>query len=235
MNRITKTLIWAFILSLSFGFRLNSRAKWDISKSDPTLWVKLCSSNFTIAENDVYWGDPLQGLTNLTADQILQTIIDDYNSVPTSYLRLAKYPSDPNNPGAPLAGDSAFTITKASTRTIEICFGATDSRVTSGGYAKPEIEGNKIVGCEIRAKTSFLNKASIATHLIAHEMGHCIGLNHPQDGTSSMMSYFTTEDRIKMRIQDDDRAGFTYLYPEESSYADEAATFGLSGCEPKDN
>lgn len=235
MNKLLKYSLWIFILSTCLGFRLLTKAKWPISKDDPTIWVKVCQTDFTVGENDITEGDPLAGVAGITLDQIIQSVIDDYNNVPTSYLRLAKYPTDPENPGPPLTGDSTFTIEKAKERTIEICFGATDARVTSGGYSKPQVVGGKLVGCEIRAKESFLSKAAQLTHLIAHESGHCMALAHPQEGTRSLMSYFTTEMAKKMRLQDDDKAGLTYLYPEDSSYAQENATFGLSGCEPKNN
>lgn len=233
MNRLLKISVWVFIVSLSLGFR-TFPGKWNISKSDPTIWIKLCTSNVTIEENDIKETDVLQGLSGLTLDQVLQTVIDDYNNTPTSYLRLAKYPSDPNNPGSPAAGDSAFTIEKAATRTIEICFGETNSTAgVSGGYAKPKYVGQYLVGCDIQAKPEHAKKVRFLTHLLTHELGHCFGLQHPQEGTHSVMSYFYSGNDVYFRLQNDDYAGLTNRYPEDETYAVEEPTYGLAGCSPK--
>lgn len=160
-----------------------------------------------------------------------RSVIDDYNNIPTSYLRLAVYPTDPNNPGAPASGDSTFSIAKAEKRTIEICFGDTDASTgVSSGYAMPQSEGNQFVFCQIKAKSDYTKKAFFLTHLLTHELGHCFGLMHPQEATNSVMSYFG---ETKLRLQNDDYAGITYAYPDDSSYADESATLGLIGCSPR--
>lgn len=230
MNKSIKFLIWGFILYMTLGFRIFS-GKWDISKTDPTIWIKVCENTYTVDENDFEEGDPLAGVTGLTFSQVLQSVIDDYNNIPTSYLRLALYPDDPNNPGTPLAGDSAFTIEKGETRTIEICFGDTDPRAgVSGGYAMPKTEGKKLIGCEIKAKEEYLEKSLFLTHLLTHEIGHCFALMHAQEGTKSVMSYFGEK---KARLQNDDYAGITYNYPDDEDYAKEINTYGLTSCSPK--
>ena len=232
MKRFYKLTVWIFILSLSFGFRVFP-GKWDISKTDPTIWIKTCNSDITIQDNDILDNDPLRDIIPVTYDQVIQSVIDDYNNIPTSYLRLALYPADPNNPGTPAVGDSVFTVETASKRTIEICFGETDPRAgISGGYAMPKYVGGKLVGCEIRARTEHTKKARFLTHLLVHELGHCFGLQHAQEGTNAVMSYFTKND-VFIRLQNDDSAGLTYLYPEDESYAKEEYTLGLKGCAPK--
>lgn len=230
MRRLAKLLTWTFLVTLCFGFRVFPE-KWDISKSDPTIWIKFCDTNYSIEENDLESGDQLAGISGLTFNQVVQSIIDDYNNIPTSFLRLALYPSDPNNPGSPVAGDSAFTIEKASQRTIEICFGGTDAAAgVSGGHAKPTFEGRKIVRCEIKAKPEHTKKAKFLTHLLAHELGHCFGLEHPQESTNSVMSYFGN---AIPRLGNDDASGITFGYPEEEAYGSESYTLGLTGCSPK--
>lgn len=236
MRRFTKLSLWSLILFSVLGFRVMD-IKWDISTSDPTLWIKLCeeqSSNSLPIENDFNGtDDPLAGVNTLTLNQVIQSVIDDYNNVPTSFVRLAFYPADPNNPGQPAQGDSVFTIEKAKKRTIDICFGNLDPRAgLSGGYALPKVEGLQMVGCEIRARESAIEKAKGLTHLLAHEVGHCLGLMHPQEGVNAIMSYFTPE-RRRQRLQGDDMSGLTFMYPSEASYAVESATLGLSGCAPK--
>lgn len=231
MSRLKKITIWTFIVYFTLGFRVTPY-RWDISLNDPTIWIKLCPENSaTVEENDIAESDVLRGVANLSFNQVLQSVIDDYNNVPTSFLRLALYPADPNNPGAPIAGDSTFTIARAATRTIEICFGSTDvSAGLSGGYAMPKYQGRQIISCQIKAKPEHAKKASFLTHLIAHELGHCFSLMHTQESTHSAMSYFGAK---RMRLQHDDAAGLTYQYPVDDSYAKETPTMGLSGCEPR--
>lgn len=231
MKLFYRILTGALVIFLNLGFR-TFNAKWDISKNDPTIWIKLCEGSATrIGENDITTSDPLKGISNITLNQVLQSIIDDYNNIPTSYVRLAMYPTDPNNPGTPVDGDSTFTIEKAEKRTIEICFGETDPNMTSGGYAVPVIADGYFTGCEIKSKTSHLDKAKNVTYLLAHELGHCLGLAHPQDGTNSVMSYF--DPTRPMRLKDDDKAGITFFYPNEDHYAEEISTFGITSCEPR--
>lgn len=232
MSRFKKIAIWTFIVSMTLGFRL-SPYRWDISSSDPTIWIRVCSANSaTIDENDIPEGDILTGVSNLTFTQVLQSVIDDYNNLPTTYLRLALYPADPNNPGTPASGDSTFTTDKAATRTIDICFGSTDPAAgVSGGYAMPKTQGQQYIGCEIEAKPEHAKKAFFLTHLLVHELGHCFGLMHSQEGTHAVMSYFGPK---KIRLQNDDAAGLTHEYPGDSSYAKENATLGLTGCSPRD-
>jgi|GEM_PF-1717549 len=232
MNRYKKICVWLFIGFLSLGFRVFP-GQWNISKTDPTIWVKLCSSPVTIQENDITGSDPLTGVAGLTIQQVMQSVIDDYNAVPTSYLRLALYPADPNNPGTPASGDSTFTIAAAEKRTIEICFDGTDSGAgLSGGHAQAKFEGNTIVGCEIKLRKDKTEKAHFLTHLVAHEIGHCFGLMHPQESVNSIMSYFSNSN-VFLRLQNDDLAGLSNRYPEEDSYAKEENTYGLNGCTPK--
>ncbi|MGE3759099.1 MAG: matrixin family metalloprotease, partial [Pseudobdellovibrionaceae bacterium] len=100
----------------------------------------------------------------------------------------------------------------------------------SGGYAKPAFVGKSIDKCEIEALEKHSKKAKFLTHLLTHEIGHCFGLMHPQEGTHSVMSYFAGQ---FARLQNDDYAGITYRYPDVEDYAKEESTLGLTGCSPK--
>lgn len=232
MKLVGKILVWSFVSSIALGFRVFP-GKWNITKSDPTIWIKRCSSGVTIEENDITGNDPLTGIAGLTIDQILQSVIDDYNNSPTSFLRLALFPADPNNPGTPAAGDSAFTVALAAKRTIDICFDGTDASAgLSGGHAQTKTEGDTIVGCTVKINPAHTKKANFLTHLIAHELGHCFSLMHPQESTNSVMSYFNTNG-VFLRLQNDDEAGLAYRYPQEDGYNREEGTLGLTGCSPK--
>lgn len=232
MKGTPKILIWLLVSFQAFGFRV-SPGKWNISKNEPTIWIKLCESPVRIEENDITGNDPLTGTTGLTITQVLQSVVDDYNAIPSSYLRLALYPTDPSNPGTPSSGDSTFTIAAAEKRTINICFNGTDpSAGLSGGHAQTKYLDSFIVGCDIHVRSENTKKANFLTHLITHELGHCFGLMHPQESTHSVMSYFNSSG-VFLRLQPDDFAGITYRYPEEDSYAAEQSTLGLTGCTPR--
>jgi hypothetical protein len=226
-----KILAFALLSTVVVGFR-SFPGHWRISSSDPTIWIRLCSGSPTIEQYDIPSGDVLAGQTP-SFQQIVQSVIDDYNSLQTSYLRLALYPSDPNNPGSPLPGDSTFTPAKGEVRTIDICFdGTAVSSGLSSGHAKPKHEMRDVVGCEIKGRPDSTKKARHVVQLLTHEIGHCIGLDHNQASVHAVMSYFIPDDLI--RLADDDKIGVTYLYPKQPDYGNEEITLGATGCAPKD-
>lgn len=213
-------------IPLIVGFRnFPGGNSWHISKSDSTLWVRSCRKpTFLSAEFPA--GDPLYGLGIPTYDAALQTILDDINGIPGAFLRLALYPDDPANPPAPQPGDSTFTAATAAQRTIDICF--TDQVITSG-HARPHWDATgQITSCEIRLDKNSSEKAHHFVKVLTHELGHCFGLDHPQETEAAIMSYFGDVTRLQI----DDKMGLTYLYPLNDSYKHEAMTFGLS-CSPK--
>ena len=216
---------WLWILLLlpvTLGFRvLPGGNGWWISPSDPTLWVRSCRK-LAFTAKTFPSGDPLSGSTMPTYDAALQSIFDDYNNIPGSFVRLAAYPDDPANPPAPATGDTAFTIATAEKRTIDICFG---SQTFTGGHASPEWNSDgQIVGCEIEIATNSLADANDFVSVLTHEIGHCLGLDHPQDTDDAAMSYFGKTTRLLV----DDRMGLVHLYPQEASYGKEKANLGLS-------
>jgi hypothetical protein len=130
--KTNKIIFGLLCLTLSMGFTLNTTKKWDISNSSRTLWVKLCSDikTKTVTYNSASSSDTIAGGSK-TFTQVLAAIITDYNSVNSSYLRLAAYPDDPTNPGTAASGDTTFTTSVASTRTITIFTSSTS--VSSAG------------------------------------------------------------------------------------------------------
>lgn len=224
-----------FLAALLVGtFLVGFRAfpfKWNVTAGDPTIWVRLCSGSPSIEKHDYPSGDPLAGQTP-SFQQVVQSVIDDINNVPTSYVRLALYPADPNNPGAALPGDSTFTLNRASERTIDVCFdGTSPTAGLSAGHASARRQNGRYIGCEINARGETAKNGKFLVGLLTHELGHCLGLGHNFESTKSVMSYFASEDII--RLQNDDRAGLTYHYPEDAAMAAEQSTLGLGGCDPK--
>lgn len=220
-------LIILFVL-ISSGFALLDTYNWQISKSDPTLWVKACTDlkNNTWTSNNISdTTDPLKSSSSVTYDQILTSVINDYNNVQEAYIRIAKYPDDPNNPGSPSAGDSTFTIAKGNVRTIEVCF-ADSVQTNSSGDSKRKTSGSDVTSCTIRIKSSLKSDLNFFISTFTHELGHCLGLDHPMDTTSAIMSYFKPDDKI--RLLADDKMGLIHIFPEDSDGAKESNTFGLS-------
>ena len=222
--KVINILMFTSMLS---GFTLLSDANWDISHTDPTLWVKMCNDtatkNFTNDLNNS--ADELVGINTVTGARALTSVINDINNVNSAYIRLATYPADPNNPGTPATGDSTFTIAKAATRTIEVCISSAGG-VFNGGVAQPTFEGGRFTACTI--KISEGNAESLKNFLgtLTHEIGHCLNLDHPMETTHSVMSYFRRNDDYRLMI--DDKMALVHLYPNPSVDVKEKNSFGLS-------
>lgn len=229
MKRLLRMLlILPLISTLTFGFRTFPGVNgWSISVADPTLWIRSCRS-LTFASANFPAGDPLD--PNVTGSvptytAALNSVLNDFNSVPGSFLRLALYPADPNNPGAPATEDSPFTPLAAETRTIDLCFA---DQTFTAGHAKPKWNGDgKVIGCKIELNTKEVSAAEDFVAVLTHEIGHCLGFDHPQETDDSIMSYFSDA----IRLQSDDKMGLTFLYPQEAAFGRERPSLGLS-CSP---
>lgn len=163
-------------------------------------------------ENNLPAQDPLNGSgATLTEAQLLQSVIDDYNSIQRSKLILA------------LDTDSDFAANSLNRR-IEIEAG--DAAGESSGEAQPTFSGRTIVGCKIKMTDKGFANAKTYVGLLTHEIGHCLGLEHPQDTVWSVMSYFYHEDVYRLAI--DDKMGIVHIYPKDSADSKEKPTLGLS-------
>jgi hypothetical protein len=209
MNNSKLKLSILILAVFTLGFRIfPGAAKWNISAVDPAIWIRICERP-EFDKNDLPSGDALANQT-LTFNLVLQSIKDDYNNVSTSFTELRDS-----------AVDSGFD--PSSSRIIDVCF---SGLFMASGFASRKVANSQVVGCDIklsdRLKTS--PRAFIST--LTHELGHCMGLDHTQDLSYSIMSYFRDRDLIRLQI--DDKMGLTFLYPSDPEYGHEASTLGLS-------
>lgn len=211
-----KTFIFLGLAAfLSFGFRIfPSGNQWPLDKSTTAtskIFVVYPYGSRTI-ENDLPATDPSSGSTTVSIDNLMTSIFNDYNGINASFLVLAGQ------------SDTDFSANSAQ-RTITI-EEADPNGASSGGEAQQARTGGQVTSCSIKLKTQTLEKAKTFVTAVTHEIGHCLGLDHPQEITKSVMSYFQSGDEI--RLQDDDKMGLTYLYPVDSAKAKETATLGMS-------
>ncbi len=203
---MTKIFLLLILFSLTLGFRVwQGGIKWDVSVNDPFLYVKLCDPD-KIMTNNLPDSDILAQFP-LNKNIILQSILDDINNLDTSYLQMMVYP------------DGLDT-----THVITICSGSSGA-LGAVGEAKVETDSSKITKCTISIDPNKDNDAKAWMRTAAHEIGHCLGLMHPQDSIHSIMSYFS--DRDFLRYQIDDLMGISFLYPSPSYDLKEKPTFGL--------
>lgn len=221
-----KFIFWTLFAFLSSGFQVLMESTWEVKESDPTVWIKFCEDikDQSFESADLPSGDPLKG-QSVAFNNVIQSIIDDFNNVGASYLRFAIYPDDPDSPGTPATGDSTFTRTKAETRTIEVCIESSNNPF-EGGHAQPKFEDGEYVGCNIVMAKAVRDEIVDFISTLTHELGHCAGLDHPQETIHAIMSYFHGPDETRLMI--DDKMGIVHLYPKDGYDLDEDPTFGLS-------
>jgi matrixin len=249
--RAKRLLVILMIVMLTTGFRIKinsdgSPSRWYVGRNNPTLWVKVCDETVDFDGYDLPGSDPFYAQGSDLRD-IYRSILDDYNNVETSFLRLALYPDDPDNPPEPAEGDSPFTSQDARIRTIEVCSGNIPYYASAQASSENNREACESLGgdaaysdycsddyyysCDVTFNKSIAEKSmSRFVHTIAHEIGHCVGFMHNHDTHLSLMSYVADPDEI-LRLQMDDKMGLTYFYPKDEDYNDEEPTFGLTGCE----
>jgi len=201
---------------VSLGFRVfPGGVVWEITNgtaAETKVFVSYPSASSNLS-NDLPAGDILAGTGLVTVAQLMDSIFDDYNNVDASFITLVD------------TADTDYNATTSADFLIEIEFG--NSTGGSSGEAQTEVEDGDIIGCKIIMDTDTVTDAAAFTRTMTHELGHCLGLTHPQETTDAVMSYYSDSDIVRLQI--DDKMGVVFLYPSDASAAEEQATFGL-GC-----
>lgn len=230
VNKLRIYFTWMMIAGLSLGFRTMGGARWDITPERPTIWLNIDAGIRSAVFSETKFPDGTDPLKDTPKEQqvleILKMVIDDFNSVPTSYIRLQSYPGQlPEYDGR--EGDMAYDEEYAATHTIHIV--VNDPSGASSGDASPSVTGNKINNCRIRTRASAIKDAARTKTLLTHEIFHCLGFGHEHEDRESVMSYDAHE-VIKLGLEE--HMGLTHLYPKDPSYGQEQATFGMA-CKPQ--
>ncbi|MEQ1876516.1 MAG: matrixin family metalloprotease [Bdellovibrionia bacterium] len=209
MKKTIRVVSLLLLASFTLGFRVYpGDVRWTVSVTDPVIWIRMCERP-EFSNNDFPSGDPLANQV-LTFNSVLTSVKDDYNNVTTSFVEF-------RDTGV----DTGFD--PATARIIDVCFGGV---VLASGYAQQRREEGHIVGCDIKLADKLKSSAKQFAATLVHELGHCMGLDHTQDLTYAVMSYF--RDRDLLRLQIDDKMGLTYGYPQDPEYGKESATLGLT-------
>ncbi len=214
MNRLFMIL---FLVLTCTGFRVFTNGNhWSATSTSPKLFVRFCSTPFTLGTNNLPPSDPLYNQT-LTTTQVVSSIFNDFNNVPNAFINLVDAATD---------GDFASL---GADRTIDVCVGSTSAG--TGGVAEPKYEGSTVTGCKITISDKSTEKLKDFVSTLTHELGHCVGLDHSQESTHAIMSYFY-KSTDSARLQIDDKMGLIYLYPDSLDNSREESTYGLS-CAPR--
>lgn len=205
----------AIAVFISLGFRIfpNGNA-WLLDKSSTSsskIFIVYPYGTRAI-ENDLPSTDPASGTATVSIDNLMTSIFNDYNNIGAAFLILA--------------GQSDSDFSANSTNRIITLEEADPNGAASGGEAQQTRSGGQVTSCSIKLKGQIFEKAKAFVTAVTHEIGHCLGLDHPQEITRSVMSYFQSGNDV--RLQADDMMGISYLYPVDSAKAKENATLGLS-------
>lgn len=168
--------------------------------------------------------------TSLNVEQIVKDSFETWNQVPTSRLKLS------------VTGTT--TSTASSNPTVVFCsvnfasdLGVTDPTEAAQledsvpGVALLSMSGDFAVSGQLILNASGgdanigLFNQTILKVILAHEVGHIIGLGHSHD-TNALM-YYNASAKNTLALAQDDMDGVTYLYPRNELSGDKMMGCGL--------
>lgn len=212
-----------FLPSLSFAFTLNNNFEAAFDKKE----VKVFIDNTSTCAN--------AGLTPYELADLVKPAVEKFwNTVPTSSLRLKAAgfsdPVDNINSGrlCPPTDDQCIsgagsTVIPPVSGIVIACNNNPDNYGNSGSDVSNVLavtvpnnfSGKKIKGAIILINNVSGSAFSRLSHgdkksVIAHEIGHAIGLGHSEDKAALM--YYRTVD-LRSKLGQDDIDGVSYLYP----------------------
>ena len=153
-----------------------------------------------------------------------------WNSVPTSALVLVRGKVLPIDASAdPTPGQTALragknTIVIGCNNTVANFIALNPGDPVAAGIAQSVISGKNLqsgvlINAHFTSPVSGLSRFQLLA-LIAHEMGHAVGLDHSEYSTALMYFNIAGEGRkIQERLSIDDYDGVTYLYPYDNLFA----------------
>ena len=211
-------LVFLFSISLSHAFTLNNNFGAKFAKSK----VKVLVAGNTICDK--------LSLTVYDLKDMIEPAINDYwNEVPTTKLRLTSSGFTSSitnvNSGILCSPTDDTCITTAGGNLIppvdHIVLACNDNNTNFNGTNVLAVTiPNKFKGKSIKGAIILLNNQMNSAFgklsrqeqisVIAHEIGHAIGLGHSENKAALM--YFQTVD-FRKKLGQDDVDGVTYLYP----------------------
>lgn len=210
-----------FTVSVSHAFTLNNNFGASFKKNK----VKVA-----VAEDSICTGVTAQEIESL----IGPAVNDFWNEVPTSRLRLK--PSG----FAPRILTADINTARLCSPTDSVCIADANTKAqpllppvegiiiscssTADNFSSPSVIAvtvpNSFTGKKIRGAVILINDAGNFKNLshsdrigvLAHEIGHAIGLGHAENSEPEALMYYKTVD-LRRSLGEDDIRGVTYLYP----------------------
>ena len=201
-----------FLLVLFF-FGMNVQAftlvhSTTLQFNSPEITVNVSSDSCTSA-----------GLTTNSLLDMVEEVADEYwNSVSTSAIQLKRGGIVSTSIGALTSLNSAITLTEDETILIGCNTNTTmfpSSSDSIGGVGGLSVSNGVTRGAVyINANGNFSSLSdSQQRAIIAHELGHAIGLGHSSDEVALM--YYSVSGKVQEKLSLDDKDGVSYLYPNE--------------------
>jgi Matrixin len=211
-------LLLVFVTSSSFAFTLNNNFGASFKKSKVKVYV---------AGNTTCTG---AGLNVYSLQDLVKPAVEKFwNKVPTSKLRLkpSGFTAAINNinSGRLCSPTDTDCITAAGANLIpqvtDIVIACNIEPLNFGGAGVLAVTiPNNFSGRRIRGAVILINDTALFGNLstndkisvIAHEIGHAIGLGHAEDKNKDALMYYKVVD-LRRSLGQDDIDGVTYLYP----------------------